>query len=697
MKKTKIVFIMLICMIFGLTILSNAVEITGTEENEETLEITDEQVSEEVGDESELEGETYAILNKHEIKMYEGGTYKLEVDTDYLGEKRWESSNEEIATIEDGIITAIKPGNVVITVICGEFTDTCQVEVNEVSLKLNSDESISIYKNKSYQLDVDFPLGDDLIKYSSQNKSIAKVTTYGKIIGIAPGKTTITISAKNCEDIKITVNVVDKELSAPVLKISRNSTSFNITWNKITGASKYIVYRKVGTGSWIKVTTTTSTKYTDKNLTYGKKYYYKVKATGTSYGLERTSGYSSYVYGSTTTIYKPASVTVQSIGYNKIKISWSKVVPAKGYEIYRATSKNGKYKKIATITSASTITYTDSKLTTGKTYYYKIRAIYGTTKSAYTTVKYATPTLKAPEIKNYAYVTSNSIKLKWEPVTGATGYAIYRRTTTSKSWEKIATVKGANTVTYTNKTTGKYYYSVRAYRTVDGKKVYGNRSDSIRACALKKTSITAVQDGEKISQVVSWSTVKNATSYQVYRKIGKNGTWERVKSTTALVYKTNVNHGVKIYWKVRPVYQYNGDISYGEYSAVTTCMASYKPNYSVFMSDDCDPSTYSIGMIFTNNGVDTVRIYSDEALYLDAAYPGFNRALYLIETDTGYFYPVDYIDILPGESKIVMFSVYDYDDTWYDATGRLYYKFKYDGVTYIGCSSADYGNTYWEN
>ena len=56
------------------------------------------------------------------------------------------------------------------------------------------------------------------------------------------------------------------------------------------------------------------------------------------------------------------------------KITWEKVSGASGYEIYSATSKNGKYKKVMTIKKGGTVSYKNTKLKKGKTYYYKVRA-----------------------------------------------------------------------------------------------------------------------------------------------------------------------------------------------------------------------------------------------------------------------------------------------------------------------------------
>ena len=58
---------------------------------------------------------------------------------------------------------------------------------------------------------------------------------------------------------------------------------------------------------------------------------------------------------------------------HKAKISWKKVSKANGYEIYRATKKAGKYKKVKTIKKAKTVKFTDKKLKKGKKYFYKVR------------------------------------------------------------------------------------------------------------------------------------------------------------------------------------------------------------------------------------------------------------------------------------------------------------------------------------
>jgi hypothetical protein len=74
---------------------------------------------------------------------------------------------------------------------------------------------------------------------------------------------------------------------------------------------------------------------------------------------------------------KPAKATVKSAKSSKAKkatVTWNKVTKADGYVVYRSTSKNGTYKAVATVKGGSKTSYTDSKLTSGKTYYYKVAA-----------------------------------------------------------------------------------------------------------------------------------------------------------------------------------------------------------------------------------------------------------------------------------------------------------------------------------
>jgi len=67
----------------------------------------------------------------------------------------------------------------------------------------------------------------------------------------------------------------------------------------------------------------------------------------------------------------PKSILVNKLSSKSIKISWSRVSGASGYDIYRATKSNGKYSYIKSTTA---LYYTNTNLRRGTTYYYKVRS-----------------------------------------------------------------------------------------------------------------------------------------------------------------------------------------------------------------------------------------------------------------------------------------------------------------------------------
>ena len=176
-----------------------------------------------------------------------------------------------------------------------------------------------------------------------------------------------------------------------------------------------------------------------------------------------------------------SGVSAKSNSYNSIKLTWNKLIGVNGYEIYRSTSKNGKYSLKKNITSASISSYTNTSLITGKTYYYKIRAYkISNNKKIYGNFSYivsAKPQLSTPSIT----LSSGSKKayIKWKKIAGASGYEIYRATSKNGTYSKIKTITSSSTTSYTNSKLIRkktYYYKIRAYKNVSGKKVYSSYS-----------------------------------------------------------------------------------------------------------------------------------------------------------------------------------------------------------------------------
>lgn len=148
---------------------------------------------------------------------------------------------------------------------------------------------------------------------------------------------------------------------------SHNYNSVKISWSKAKNTKKYRVYQGTSkSGKYKSIGTTSKRTFVKKGLVTGKTYYYKVRGINGS-KLGKVSKAKSV---------KPKLKTVTSLkgkgaSSNSISLSWKKVSGAKGYQVYRATSAKGKYKKIKTTTKTS---YKNSGLSKNKSYYYKVRA-----------------------------------------------------------------------------------------------------------------------------------------------------------------------------------------------------------------------------------------------------------------------------------------------------------------------------------
>ena len=175
-----------------------------------------------------------------------------------------------------------------------------------------------------------------------------------------------------------------------------------------------------------------------------------------------------------------ADLKASAAAYNKIKLTWNKESQAVEYKLYR---KKGSGTETLYKTFGPEInTFTDTGISTGTSYTYRIAIVVKDTDGADTEFRYsgnatAKTQLKTPAIRLRA--GRRSITVRWGRISGANGYMIYRSTKKSSGFKRVKTITRGATVSFVNKNLKKgqrYYYKIRAYRTVSGKKVYSSYS-----------------------------------------------------------------------------------------------------------------------------------------------------------------------------------------------------------------------------
>ena len=169
------------------------------------------------------------------------------------------------------------------------------------------------------------------------------------------------------------------------------------------------------------------------------------------------------------------TVSLRKAKNNAFNVGWDFSPYDKKYVLQYST--DGKKWTSKTVTGDS---FTHSKLTYGKTYYYRVKGYDGKDWSSYS--KVVKKKLVPNKITlNTVTVGKKNVKISWAKE-NITGYEIYMGTS-AKKMKKIKTITKNSTVSF-NKTGLKsrktYYFKVRAYKTVKGKKVYGSYSNVLK-------------------------------------------------------------------------------------------------------------------------------------------------------------------------------------------------------------------------
>ncbi len=161
-------------------------------------------------------------LNEEAVTLYPYPAYtaSLEVTTD-IGENTvaWSSSDESVATVDaDGVVTALKIGEAIITANAGGAEATCTVSVVDGPVtKLELDkEGMELYTGDTGELSI-FALEADVEQtstpvWSSDNTDVATVDQEGNVTAVAEGEAVITVTVDNAS---ATATVVVKPVVFP--------------------------------------------------------------------------------------------------------------------------------------------------------------------------------------------------------------------------------------------------------------------------------------------------------------------------------------------------------------------------------------------------------------------------------------------------------------------------------------------------
>ncbi len=343
------------------------------------------------------------------------------------------------------------------------------------------------------------------------------------------------------------------DMATPV--ITATEPAYNgiiVKWNKVEGAQKYIVYHNI-VGKDKKAVAevdASKTSYTHKGAASAKTNQYIVVAVCGDMKTESVKKGWYYV----------ASPTKASLSNNNgyVKFSWNAVDEAESYYVYRKASGASSWSYLGLTTKTY---FNDKTAKSGTTYYYTVSACDEPSVEEDGELSVRNPNgwkikyLSTPKVT--ATNASSGVAVKWGKITGASGYYVYRKTSSASSYTKIATIKSGSTVSYTDKTAKsgtKYYYTVKAY---NGDYVSTTKSSSLMMC-LATPNVTVANASSGVT--VKWGKITGAKGYYVYRKASGAKSWTKittVKSGSTVSYTDKKAKAGTTY--TYTVKAYNGD------------------------------------------------------------------------------------------------------------------------------------------
>ncbi|MCL2347613.1 MAG: fibronectin type III domain-containing protein, partial [Planctomycetaceae bacterium] len=369
--------------------------------------------------------------------------------------------------------------------------------------------------------------------------------------GLTPGAPyafCVTAVKGNAESAKsVFVRATTLAMSSTATATATGTRSIDLSWSAVKGAASYDVYRYKN-NAWLLVANVAGTTFTQNGLTPGAPYAFRVIARDADGGEITRSAtiHAMTLLGLTATATAPKT----------IDLSWSAVVHAASYDVYRYG--NNAWNLVATVAGT---TFTQKGLTPDAPYAFRVIARDADggemTRSATiqartlpllsaSTILEATPTalMSSALMSSAAQPTSGfvaavtdleaiptgtrSIDLSWSAVEGATSYDVYRWKGTA--WLYVTNVAGT-TFTQNGLTPGAPYAFYVVARNGDS---VSERTATVRATTfcLPPANLVATATGSRTVQL-TWDAVAGATSYDVYR--WSNGSWllvENVSGTT---------------------------------------------------------------------------------------------------------------------------------------------------------------------
>ncbi len=367
--------------------------------------------------------------------------------------------------------------------------------------------------------------------------------------------------------------------------VAASSTQINLTWvDASTTETGFWIERSITSGSGFALIATApanAVSFSNTGLTASTTYFYRIRAVNGSL----VSSFTAQVSAATSVPIAPTTLVATASSSTQINLTWSDASTNEtGFQVERSTTSGTGF-ALVTTTAANTTSFSNTGLTAGTQYFYRIRAVNAVGASAPTTEATASTSAPAVPTSLVANATSTTqINLSWvDASTNETGFQVERSTTSGTGFVLITTT-AANAVSFSN--TGltantRCFYRVRSVNAV-GTSVPTAEASALTSAPAAPTTLTAIAASSTQVNLTWVDASTSETGFQIERSLTSGSGFSLVSTAAANATSfsnTGLTANTVYFYRVRAI---NGSITSG-----------YAPQATASTSAPLPPTTLS--------------------------------------------------------------------------------------------------------